>query len=382
MKMKNHHRERGFSLLLSIFMLMLLTAVAGGMIFMAATETSINSNFKSEETAYFAARAGTEEARDRMLTTNLNSISGMLPTTLPTAAGGVLYILQNGVTAANVTTNVTSSNPLADDEFCHDFPYGGTGYAGMTPVPPNVRCTTLPSGGWYTTTPSVAPYPLDYKWTRITKKSNNSTPYPVNGISTQSNEVCWNGISEEALPAGIASCNLMTPAGLPVYLVTSLAVMPSGARRIVQQEIAQTLTGGLPGGLFATGTGCGALNVQGNARTGSFNSATEGTPTNPPNNLTLTNGDVGANGGVGVGGTSTAVNGHVSTLLPASIGSCPTNGVSTNGTPVTGPLVQLASPYTPPVPPMPNPLPPTTNVTYKTPRCLPAPMATSHCRVT
>src|SRR4051794_21357924 len=102
MKMKNHHRERGFSLLLSIFMLMLLTAVAGGMIFMAATETSINSNFKSEETAYFAARAGTEEARDRMLTTNLNSISGMLPTTLPTAAGGVLYILQNGVTAANV----------------------------------------------------------------------------------------------------------------------------------------------------------------------------------------------------------------------------------------------------------------------------------------
>jgi hypothetical protein len=121
----------------------------------------------------------------------------------------------------------------------------------------------------------------------------------------------------------------------------------------------------LPGGLFATGTGCGALNIQGNARTGSFNSATEGTPTNPPSNLTMANGDTGANGGVGIGGTSTDVNGSVSTNLPASIGSCPTSGVSTSGSPSMGSLVHLAAPYTPPVPPMPNPLPPTTNVTYK-----------------
>ena len=71
MKTRNRNKERGFSLLLAIFMLMLLTAVAAGMMFMASTETSINGNFKSEEAAYFAARAGTEEARDRMLATNL-----------------------------------------------------------------------------------------------------------------------------------------------------------------------------------------------------------------------------------------------------------------------------------------------------------------------
>ena len=35
---------------------------------------------------------------------SLNTIAPLLPTTLPTAGGGVLYLLQNGVTAANVTT--------------------------------------------------------------------------------------------------------------------------------------------------------------------------------------------------------------------------------------------------------------------------------------
>jgi Tfp pilus assembly protein PilX len=95
-------RERGISLLLSMLALMLLSAVAIGMMYMSSTETAISSNFKGEETAYFAARAGLEEVRDRMLTSNANSIATLLPTTMPGAGGtGVLYVLQNGVTAAD-----------------------------------------------------------------------------------------------------------------------------------------------------------------------------------------------------------------------------------------------------------------------------------------
>jgi hypothetical protein len=157
----------------------------------------------------------------------------------------------------------------------------------------------------------------------------------------------------------------MTPIANPVYLVTALAVTPNGARRVVQEEIAQTPVGGLPGGLFATGTGCGALNLAGNATTGSFNSATEGTPTNPPSNRTNTGGSVGSNGNVSLGGTSTDVNGNISTYQPPTVGSCPGNGVSTTGSPAYDSVVGLGSPYTPPVPPIPNPLPPQTNVTYK-----------------
>ena len=62
------------------------------MMYLSATETAINANFKSEESAYFAARAGVEEVRDRVLPANANTINASLPTALPSGAGGVLYV--------------------------------------------------------------------------------------------------------------------------------------------------------------------------------------------------------------------------------------------------------------------------------------------------
>lgn len=350
-------QERGVALLLSILALLLVTAVATGMVFMSSTEGTINSNFKSEETAYFAARAGTEEVRDRMLVTSANSINALLPTTLPSTTGGVLYILQSGVNISNVTDfSSSNANPSwVDDELCHDFNYGG-----MSQLPANVRCTNLPAGStWYQTSASVAPYPLEYKWVRVTLKANNSTAYPVNGVSSNSSPVCWNGTSEVALTA--ANCNAMPQVANPVYMLTALAVMPNGARRLVQQEVAETPTSGQPGGLFATGTGCSALNFGGGAASGSFNSSLEATPTNPPSNLVNANGNIGANGNVLVNGTSASVNGSISTNMTASVGGCPPDGISVSGNPGMGSLVGLPSPYTPPVPPAPNPLPPTTS---------------------
>jgi len=145
---KNRKNEKGISLLVSILALMLMTAIVFGMTFMSSTESSISNNFKSEEGAYFAARAGAEEVRDRMLGTNPYTITSLLPANVPTAGGGVLYILQHGVTMANVTS-ISSTNPLADDELCHDF--GPSAFGGMTWQPANVRCVDLPAGStWYT----------------------------------------------------------------------------------------------------------------------------------------------------------------------------------------------------------------------------------------
>jgi hypothetical protein len=151
----------------------------------------------------------------------------------------------------------------------------------------------------------------------------------------------------------------------PVYLATALAVTPSGARRLVQQELAQTPGGVLPGGLFAVGAGCSAMQIAGNARTGSFNSATESSLSNPPTNLANNNGNVGSNGNTYLGGNSTQVNGTISTNQPPSVGACPGNGVSVAGSPSYGGISNFATPFSPPVPPMPNPLPPTTNVIYR-----------------
>jgi hypothetical protein len=75
----NRRSEKGVALVLSILALLLLTAIAAGMMYMSTTETSVNNNFKSEEKAYFAARAGVEEVRDRMLFNNPSSICPMPP---------------------------------------------------------------------------------------------------------------------------------------------------------------------------------------------------------------------------------------------------------------------------------------------------------------
>ncbi len=79
MRMPNRHNEKGIALILSILALLLLSAIAVGMMYMSTTEASINANFKAEETEYFAARAGVEEVRDRMLPSNPNTINNFVP---------------------------------------------------------------------------------------------------------------------------------------------------------------------------------------------------------------------------------------------------------------------------------------------------------------
>jgi hypothetical protein len=381
MRITNTQKERGIALLLSVLALLLLSAVAAGMIYMASTENSIAANFKSEETEYFAARAGIEEIRDRMIPANGTApynISAILPPTnqLPSATNqGVVYILQsnpqNPVTMSNVTT---LGNALYDDELCHDYVMSG-----MSTAAANVRCTTQPSGSWYSTPSSASgPYlsqapnwnsggvsnPLDWKWTRISVKGTNSTPYCVDPsycTSVTAKPACYDGTSQRAMTG--TSCTAM--GYNPVYLLTSLAVSSTGTRRIVQAEIAQTpLSSNQPGGLFATGTGCSPapLNLGGNITTGSFNSATESTPTNPPSNLALSGGNVGANGGISVGGTSAAINGLVASTLPPGTNGCPL-AITQSGHPTIGGETQMSSAYIPTTPTIPPHTPTSTKYT-------------------
>ncbi len=420
MRTTNHNKEKGVALLLSILALMLLSAVAVAMMYMSATESSINSNFKAEETEYFAARAGVEEVRDRMIpgvfpysVNAINMVGGvqvcptvgqcLLPSTLPALGNpnGVLYILQNGVTMADVTnfglnTNCTVSNQngcMADDELCHDYTI-----AGLAAAAANVRCANLPVGNtWYSTPAapavgsgyvSAAPYALDWKWTRVTLKANSSTAYCVDGTAPVAGvgppvcaagqgaaQVCWNGSYESFAPVGTAvspinnsPCGNIVPYANPVYMVTSLAVSSKGARRLMQEEVAQTPGGSQPGGMYAVGIGCGSLKMSGGAKTYSFNSATEpGGPQNPPNNVQNSGGSVGSNGNVDVSGGGTSVQGNVFTNDPATWGPCNAgNGGTGNGNYVAiSNIPTFPTAYNPPSPPFPtNPVPPVGQVNY------------------
>jgi type II secretory pathway pseudopilin PulG len=388
--MRNIHRkgERGFSLIIALLALMLLSAVGIGMMYTSTTETAVSGNFKAEETAYFAARAGIEEARDRLIPVPGNTAAytiapAVSALTMPGGGAFALYILNGGTTMADVTS-LSSTNLLADDELCHDFP----NQAGMSYVAPNIRCGTLPAGGWYTSTTSVTstggavPLPMDYKWVRVTLKANNTyggaTPTSfVDSAMPGTNQVCLSGNSAGAyeIAPSAAGCAATTS---PVYLLTALAMTRVGsgwARRIVQQEVAQyTNNYNLPGGLFAVGNGCGALSLGGGVNTGSFNSAAEATKTNPPSNLANSGGDVGTNGNASLDGGvgSTNIHGNIYTGDPTGVGPCPANGLTVSGSPAYSGMAGGLAPPPIAVPPMPNPLPPTTAQTYRGAQSLPA----------
>lgn len=389
MKAKNNSRksskERGVALLFALFALLLLSAVAASLVLMSNTDTAIDSSFRRERSADYAAKAGFEEARDRMRASTvpnppLSSISASLPQVLPPANGSVLYLLNEGANVGSVQPWNTS-NAYMDDELCHDG-YTMPGLQAQSSVASDVRCTTLPNGGsWYVTanswTGSAAtsvPWAgtaaaIPYKWVRMALKVNGMNPaYPVNPAQPLTSQVCWNGATEVIL-SGAATCQAMSPSTNPVYIVTSLAVTGTGTRKIVQTELALDPLQPFPYGLYATGTSCTALQFSGggnsNPATDSFTTANGGTYAGTG---TDTGGDVGSNGGVVLTGHS-MIGGSIGVQSTSNPSLCNYNGgdISTSGSAGTyqpnnypGNVPTQVPVYTFPTPPDPSPLPPNT----------------------
>jgi Tfp pilus assembly protein PilX len=115
----NARKQRGVALLLTIFGLLLLTAVAVAMLYSSNSETLIAVNYRDKQVATYAALSGLDEARQRIHPTFGDlTTAGYVPTATPDAGGSggyVLYILNpntaNGETAASIAPwNYNSGN--------------------------------------------------------------------------------------------------------------------------------------------------------------------------------------------------------------------------------------------------------------------------------
>lgn len=237
--------QRGIALIAALITLLLIAAITAGMIILSTTETNTSANFRDEQRAFFSAKAGIEEVRDRLRNGAANTLrtAGTLPTTLPGGANSILYILNPA--PGEVVAPWAANYP--DDEICKETT--------------TLACTSgLPGGGgWYTSVQAspayapAAPAPvLDWKWARITLKQNTTiAPYYTDGTNADANQVCWNGTNEYSDPN--PGC---TPPNLPIYILTALAVTPSGSRRMVQTEVAENkLNFTTPSALVLDGTG-------------------------------------------------------------------------------------------------------------------------------
>jgi hypothetical protein len=267
MKTNKRNPERGVALLMVLLIVVLLTAIGAALIFMSNVESTVNLNYRAEQQAYYAARAGVEEVRDRMKLGNPfpgyppnpdDPVFTNVPTIVPGAGpAGVLYVINQGTDPTPIQPwDPTPGNPYMDDEICHDYTFGG-----MPPPPPTgTRCTPPAVAGWFNNVASTAPFAgtsgaLNYKWVRLTWKENNSVQnHQVDPAGAATTPVCYDGITEFLL-AGAAACQLMNPANPPepVYMLTALAVTNNGARRMVQSEVAKVLFPPAPAALTFAG---------------------------------------------------------------------------------------------------------------------------------
>ena len=334
---KARSSERGIALLTALLMLLLLSALGVGMMYITTTDTQINSNFRSEQQAYFAARAGMEELRDRMRSSSANRIdlTPGLPTTMPgVSANSVIYLINQGTDSTTIAP-WDKTNKYFDTELCHD------GYSNLTSDAnssiADVKCTgsSLTSiASNHSAINSVLPFngtsaAIPFKWARLTLKQANSVlNHPVDPKnSTSTSAICWNNSYEKQLTA--ATCLNQDGGSTPVYMITALAVTNTGARRMVQAEVAQQPATSNHYGLFATSTACGAVNLQGTVSVDSYNSANGaygGT------NVSNTGGSVGSNGNILVGGSGVSIGGNVySPITPSVTGACPGSPLTVNG---------------------------------------------------
>jgi hypothetical protein len=212
--------EAGIALLISIFVLLLISVVAIALIVSSGTETSLAGNYRSSTGVYYAALSGIEEARGRLAAQDANSFkttwTAFYPapgTTLPITTVG--YILNPGP-----TDPADPRTAYPDTEYDTEFGAGALAAA-------NVKTTASVWTRTPLTTNLAFPGPL-YKWVRINAVSEISLKladtYPFLDGTQDPTPLYYDG----------AHLN-DTNSGRQVFEITALAVLPNASGQSSQK---------------------------------------------------------------------------------------------------------------------------------------------------
>jgi len=228
----NRQQEAGVALLLSIFVLLAISVVGIAMIVASGTESALAGNYRASTSSYYAATAGLEEARSRLLPKNPKYFDNTAPTFMPALGttllpGQVRYILNPG--PGEVVAPLTQLNPATypDSEYRKEFPPADP-TAAVTQTIPSTSALAAALGG-------VTP-PL-YKWVRINAITEQSIGRDLNG----------DGVKDPATPLFYDSAltpprlivNALPPAtAQQVFEITALAVLPNRTEKLLQYTVA------------------------------------------------------------------------------------------------------------------------------------------------
>ncbi len=220
--------EGGIALLIAIFVLLLISVVSIALLVSSSTETSLGTNYRMSSTVYYAALAGLEEARGRLLpplTKNPNYLgASVVPTPLP--LGNTVYII-NRLPGENIAP-WDPSNTYYDNEYQTEF-------------------GTSASSASYQSVYSVwdnniqgIPGPI-YKWVRINAATEQSLFLQVNASGSYSNSPSIFFDPAHLNSSGNSWPSLVvgpTSTAVQALEITSLAQLPNGSKKILQYLVA------------------------------------------------------------------------------------------------------------------------------------------------
>jgi hypothetical protein len=222
--------EAGIALLISIFVLLLISVVAIALVVSSSTETSLAGNYRSSTGVYYAALSGIEEARGRLSVQNPNSFKTTWPTFYPAPGstlpiGTIGYVLNPGPGESAGTLLTTYPDTEYDSEF------GAGALAAATVKPPTLSIWNRAP----LTTNLSFPGPV-YKWVRINAVSEKSLQladsFPFLDGTQDLTPLYYDG-------ARLNDANL----GRQVFEITALAVLPNASGQSSQssQKLVQYL---------------------------------------------------------------------------------------------------------------------------------------------
>jgi hypothetical protein len=217
--------EDGIALLIAIFVLLLISVVAIALLVSSGTETALGANYRSSSTVYYAALAGLEEARGRLLPKDPNYFGlSVIPPVLP--VGQAVYVI-NGLQGETVAP-WDSGNVYYDNEYQSEFGAPPTSWQSVNSV-------------WNNNIQGI-PGPL-YKWARITAATeaslyidvnysgsyNTTTPLYYDPAHVNSGGNPWPSLIYTASPPSTA---------VQALEITALAELPNGSKKILQYLVA------------------------------------------------------------------------------------------------------------------------------------------------
>jgi hypothetical protein len=236
------YRETGSALLIAIFALLLISVVGIALLISTGSDSALAGNYRTSTAAYYAAVAGLEEARGRLLWKNQDFLNKS--NTYPTLFAGqgipsfsvydVLYIVNPDAASGEVVNPTDTLSPYYDREYGSEFKTG-----------PNVHTPSVSSDSPMAGLPGPA-----YKWVRINAVTAGALNLDVSSSGTPPPYDSTTPLYYDGTGLNLNS------SGTQALEITAFAYLPDKTTKYLQYVVAPTsLNLTFPSALTLAGNG-------------------------------------------------------------------------------------------------------------------------------